>query len=115
VYAKDPEIMGIVATNINDKGQFGIKLLNFDAKDLKKFLPSDYSFVKTMKKPYWHIEHNDVIDRNHVSGKDEILKQKNKDGQTVRQFSPSEDIPYVMVGRGTRYENWYDWKNYFQD
>ncbi len=115
INAKNPEITGVVMTDLNNKGQFGIKILNFDEKNPKKFLVSNYLFVKTVKKPYWHLEQNDVIDRNHISGKDEILKQKNKEGEMVKQFSPSEDIPYVMVGRGTRYENWYDWKNYFQN
>lgn len=82
-------------------GKFGIALIKPDGK------ASEFEFVKTKDKPYWRIDYVNVVTDRHISGKDIILKENN-----ILQVSPTQEIPYVLVGMGTAFEKWIDYKAY---
>jgi hypothetical protein len=108
VYADNREVVGRVVTPMDDRGQFGVQLIEPDEKT------SQFSFVKTEKKPYWHIDYVSVIQNNHINGKDLILKEKNQKGKDVLQSSPTKEIPYILVGKNTRFENWISYEAYLK-
>jgi hypothetical protein len=105
-YESNKQITGKVAKLTDGKaftqdGKFGISLVNPDGT------PSEFEFVKTKDKPYWRIEYVNVVTDRHVSGKDIILKENN-----ILQVSPTQEIPFVLVGMGTAFEKWIDYKSY---
>lgn len=108
VYANNTEVIGRVVKPINNEGQFGISLIKPNGQR------SDYEFVKTEKKPYWRIDYIETIDRNHIDGKDVILKQKDSNGNNISQISPTDEIPYVMVGKNTKFESWISYDEYIK-
>ena len=110
VYSGNHEITGRIRTKINNDGKFGIQLAKIESNG--KISPSEFSFVKTKSKPYWRVEYNDVIWDKHNNGTDKILDGPIQSGKVVQQISPSKNIPYVLVGKGTRYEKWIDWKTF---
>jgi hypothetical protein len=109
VYSDNKEIIGKVMTKIDKQGQFGIRLIKPDDK------VSEFEFVKTNKRPYWHINYVNIVTDNHISGKDVMLKEKDAQGKDVLQVSPTDEIPYVMVGKGTKFENWIPYEYYLED
>lgn len=108
VYVNNTEVIGRVMTPMDDKGQFGIQLIDPENK------PSQFTFAKTQKKPYWHIEYTSVINANNSNRKDLVLKEKNNKGKQVLQMSPTKDIPYVIVGKNTKFENWMSYDAYLK-
>jgi hypothetical protein len=108
VYANNTEVVGRVVKPLDKNGQFGIKLMKPNGKQ------SEYEFVQTEKKPYWHIEYTEVVLKNHVDGKDMMLKKKDSNGNDVWQVSPSKEIPYIMVGKNTKFENWISYDDYLK-
>lgn len=109
VFANNNEIIGKVTTKIDKQGQFGIQLMKPDGK------ASEFEFVKTDKRPYWHIDYVNIVTNNHINGKAIILKEKDQQGRDVLQVSPTVEIPYVMVGKGTKFESWIPYEAYLND
>lgn len=88
---------------VTKDGKFGITLVQPNGQ------ASEFEFVKTQKKPYWRIDYVNVVTDNHINGKDLILKENN-----ILQVSPTNEIPFVLVGKGTAYENWIDYETYLK-
>lgn len=109
VFADNKEVTGKITTKIDNQGQFGIQLVKPDGT------VSEFEFVKTEGKPYWRIDYVNVVTNNHVNGKDLIMKQKDQQGIDILQISPTAEIPYVMVGKNTKFENWIPYKSYLED
>lgn len=95
---------GAKQTTITKDGKFGIMLMKPNEQ------LSEFEFVKTQKRPYWRIDYVNVVTDNHVNGKDLILKENN-----ILQVSPTVEIPFVLVGKGTKYENWIDYEAYIKN
>jgi hypothetical protein len=112
VYQNNKEYTGKVVkvtegskqTVITSDGKFGITLMKPDGQ------LSEFEFVKTQKKPYWYIENVNVVTNNHINNKDLILKENG-----ILQVSPTVEIPFVLVGKGTKYENWIDYNAYLKN
>lgn len=114
VYMNDTKVTGRVRTKINKDGQFGIALINPNNQ------PSEYVFVKTEKLPKenpgrsWRLDFlRPVIEKNN-NGKDKIVREQGPQGRTIEQLSPSQDYPYIMVGKRTNFENWMSYDSYLK-
>lgn len=111
VYQQNKQITGKVvkisengeSKVITKDGKFGITLMQPNGQT------SQFEFVKTQKKPYWRIDYVDLVTDNHINGKDIMLKENN-----ILQVSPTVEIPFVLVGKGTAYENWIDYDVYLK-
>jgi hypothetical protein len=104
VYTSNPEITGLVRAPLNKQGQFGIFLMKPNKK------PSDYVFVKTASKPYsWRLDYLKSVMDKHQNGKDKIVVENN-----VEQLSPSKEIPYIMVGKNTKFDGWMSYDDYLK-
>jgi hypothetical protein len=114
VYVNDTKVVGRIRTKMNNDGQFGIALINPNNQ------PSEYVFVKTEKKPKenpgrtWRLDFLRQVVANNNSGKDKIVKEQGSQGRMVEQISPSEDYPYIMVGKRTNFENWMSYDSYLK-
>jgi hypothetical protein len=108
VYANNTEVVGRVVKPLDKNGQFGIALIKPNGQQ------SEFEFAQTEKKPYWHIEYTEIVLKNHVDGKDTMLKKKDSKGNDVWQVSPSKEIPYLMVGKNTKFENWISYDDYLK-
>lgn len=104
VYGNNHEVIGKIVTPLNKEQQFGVQLIKPNNQ------PSDFMFVKTEKEPRWRIDSIEKINTLHINGKDMILK----DNKGILQSSPTKEIPYVMVGKNTRFENWISYDDYIK-
>lgn len=110
VYADNNEITGRIRTKLDKNKKFGVELLKIEPNG--KLVPSEFVFAKTKSKPYWRIEYSDVIFDKHNNGSDPIISAPNQAGKMVQQVSPSKSYPYVLVGKGSRYQKWLDWETF---
>jgi hypothetical protein len=114
VYANDTKVVGRVRTKVNKDGQFGIALINPNNQ------PSEYVFVKTEKLPKenpgrsWRLDFLRPVIAKNNNGKDKIVKEQGSQGRMIEQISPSEDYPYLMVGKRTNFENWMSYDAYLK-
>lgn len=99
---KEP-IIGKVTSSPNSVGQFKVKLVNVDGS------PSRFAFVKTVNKPEWRLDYVSSI--NSALSKDPILVDPKTKAQ---QISPSKAMPDFTVGKGTKFPDWVDYKEYMK-